>query len=409
MKLRHLLWLLLVVGCAKTAPNKVQAAYHPAAATTPGTSTAAADESSANARAPAFPDAMVETPAPSKPAIQQISPAKSPQVPTDAVISDRVRQAILDDETVAMVLPNVHVATLQGIVTLSGSVRSPDDMQRIEIAAKGVSGVVRVDDRLEVKADLARDISNPPVVTGTDGSSSDPAISQRIHQAILDDATVAADAPKVIIAVKSGAVTLSGTVKSQANKDRIETLARSMAGSLRVDDQLEVAKETAAAPSDSAESPPDRIISEKVRQAIADDGTVAMDSPTVIVATANAVVTLTGSVSKPANKERIETLARDVVGVTRVDNQLEVKEDSTTTTSEEAPADRAISEKVRKAISDDVTVGSEAANIKVGTDRGIVTLSGSVKNLINKRRVEVLAAGVSGVKRVENKLDVRGG
>jgi hyperosmotically inducible protein len=421
MKNRHLaLSLLLAAGCAKSTPEKVEAGYHPTTSTTIGqTSSGFADGITSEVRDSAAPyDTLPDRPPIVAPLASDRTSSPSTdvrQTPADSAISDRVRQAILGDGTISMLLPNIHVLTTRGVVALTGSVRSPADKQQIEMICKGVGGVARVDNRLDVKTDLAKSAagaSNPPDASGsaTPGpSDADAAISQRITRAILDDATVAVEAPSVKVATSNGAVTLSGTVKSQTSKERIETIAKSIAGSTRVEDNIEIAPDATAPRDGSTESPPDRAISEKVRQVIRDDGTVSMDAPTVIVATVNGVVTLTGSVSRPANKPRIETLARDVVGVTSVDDQIEVKDDSTVTASEESPADRAISEKVRKAIGDDATIGTEAQTVKVQTERGVVTLSGSVKSLINKRRVEILAVGVTGVTRVENKLDVKSG
>ena len=61
---------------------------------------------------------------------------------------------------------------------------------------------------------------------------------------------------------------------------------------------------------------------------------------------------------------------------------------------------------VRKAIVDDDNLSMQAHNVKVVVDHGVVTLRGPVASASEKARVGQLAAGVRGVTRVDNQLDI---
>lgn len=67
--------------------------------------------------------------------------------------------------------------------------------------------------------------------------------------------------------------------------------------------------------------------------------------------------------------------------------------------------DSSITMKVKAAILKDPAVG--VMDVSVATFKGVVQLSGFVDTATEKERAEVLAAGVSGVVRVENNLLVK--
>jgi hyperosmotically inducible protein len=82
---------------------------------------------------------------------------------------------------------------------------------------------------------------------------------------------------------------------------------------------------TSLTPGDQAENEADRQISAAVRQAIVDDNSLSMNAHNVKIITSGGVVTLRGPVNSPQEKAAIETKAKQVAGVTRVDNFLEVE------------------------------------------------------------------------------------
>jgi osmotically-inducible protein OsmY len=69
-------------------------------------------------------------------------------------------------------------------------------------------------------------------------------------------------------------------------------------------------------------------------------------------------------------------------------------------------ADRNITANIRKAIVDDDSLSTNAHNIKIITNAGIVTLRGPVDSAAEKATVESKAKQVAGVTRVDSQLEV---
>lgn len=78
-------------------------------------------------------------------------------------------------------------------------------------------------------------------------------------------------------------------------------------------------------PEDQSENEADRKITADIRSAITGDETMSLNARNVKIVTLNGVVTLRGPVETQAEKDAIEAKAEAIAGVSRVDNQLEVK------------------------------------------------------------------------------------
>lgn len=78
----------------------------------------------------------------------------------------------------------------------------------------------------------------------------------------------------------------------------------------------------------------------------------------------------------------------------------------TPTDQSENEADRTISQNVRKAITNDDSLSTDAKNVKVITNDGNVTLRGPVKSGQEKTALENKAKQVAGVKKVDNQLEI---
>jgi hyperosmotically inducible protein len=70
------------------------------------------------------------------------------------------------------------------------------------------------------------------------------------------------------------------------------------------------------------------------------------------------------------------------------------------------PTDRAITQKIRKAIHDDDSLSNYAHNIKIITQGGKVTLRGPVRSEDEKNSLEAKAVGVAGQENVTNQLEI---
>ena len=80
----------------------------------------------------------------------------------------------------------------------------------------------------------------------------------------------------------------------------------------------------AQTPVDQKENEADLQISQNIRKAIVADDSLSLDAHNVKVITSAGVVTLRGPVASQQEKAAIEAKAKQVAGVTRIDNQLEI-------------------------------------------------------------------------------------
>jgi len=117
---------------------------------------------------------------------------------------------------------------------------------------------------------------------------------------------------------------------AQAKVDAASQSIRDAAGSAAARAQQEVgsASANARATLDSTTQPADQKLTEQVRAAITGGSGVeanAEATKNVQVSTSGGTVTLKGSVKTDAEKTQLETAAKAVPGVTKVDNQLQVK------------------------------------------------------------------------------------
>jgi len=72
----------------------------------------------------------------------------------------------------------------------------------------------------------------------------------------------------------------------------------------------------------------------------------------------------------------------------------------------ESEADRTITQQIRQGIVGNDALSMTAENVKIITDGGVVTLRGPVKSVEERSTIETIAQRTSGVKRVDNQLEI---
>jgi len=73
-----------------------------------------------------------------------------------------------------------------------------------------------------------------------------------------------------------------------------------------------------------------------------------------------------------------------------------------------AAADRAITRKIRKSLIADKSLSTDAHNVKIITQNGMVTLKGPVKSDDEKQKVASIAGEVVDASKIDNELTVKG-
>ena len=145
----------------------------------------------------------------------------------DAFIAGQV-QAKLATTVDTATLSLVHVDVDHGAVTLTGQVHSRSERSKVDEAARSVSGVTKLTDRLVV---------NPKAPTGAQ-IAGDLALQTKVKGAIAAQSGV--NALSVQVSAHAGVVTLEGTVPSKPVHDVVLEAARAVHGVRRVDDRLRI-------------------------------------------------------------------------------------------------------------------------------------------------------------------------
>ena len=143
----------------------------------------------------------------------------------DSTITAKVKAALVDHESIKST--DISVKTDQKVVTLSGFVESQAQAEEAVKVAKGVEGVTSVSDKLHV-----RDSKE----TSVKGYAGDTAITSEVKAKLLADDIV--PSRKVKVETTDGVVQLSGSVDSQAQSDRAESIAKAIDGVKSVKNDL---------------------------------------------------------------------------------------------------------------------------------------------------------------------------
>ncbi len=82
---------------------------------------------------------------------QTATPIDQPNDKADIKLAAAVRRAIVKDKSLSMSAHNLKMMAAGGVVTLRGPVDSAAEKAGVESVVKGVAGVSRVDNQLDVK------------------------------------------------------------------------------------------------------------------------------------------------------------------------------------------------------------------------------------------------------------------
>lgn len=190
----------------------------------------------------------------------------------------------------------IGVAVNDGVVTLSGFVKSYPEKLAAEKAARRVAGVRAIAEEIKVRF-------------ASDPKTADHEIAKRILDMFAWNVLVPGD--RIKVKVEHGWVTLTGTVDWHYQSDEARKTAGKVHGVTGISNQIEIKQLPAA--SDIK----DRILSAFKRQADLDAGTVT-------VLTDGGKVTLHGRVKAWNERAIAERAAWAIPGVTRVEDNIVV-------------------------------------------------------------------------------------
>ena len=319
---------------------------------------------------------------------------------SDAWITAKTKIALLTSKDVHA--SNVNVDTVNGVVTLHGTVESADEKARAAEEARKIDGVKEVRNLLQVVgARQAKAVK-----------ASDDEVKDRVAKALEKDHALEGSSFSVQ-SVHDGVVLLGGRADSVSDHLRAVQDASGVPGVRRVETEVQS---------------PDRLADEEIRRRESTQtagtgrgiGTAAHDmwitsdtkmrlladsrtpATAIDVDTRDGVVTLWGSVPTAAAKTAAEENARKVSGVRRVVNQLQVVPESAKQTVK--ARDDELQSQVQRAIDgrDDL----EGAKIDVDVKNGVARLKGTVADDTQRLAAAITARSTPGVRAVQDDLHV---
>lgn len=321
-------------------------------------------------------------------------PASAASAP-DAWVTTKVKLALATDEAVSA--RAVNVDTVEGRVTLHGSVGSEAEKAKAEQVARGIEGVREVRNLLQVVPASAKDRAE----------ISDDQLKQRVEAALEAD-RVLDDSDIKVVSVNSGVVLLGGSADTltdayQAVDDaaRVDGVVR-VASEIRSPDELgdaELWKDGDIGKVDQMESSArDRWITTATKlRLMANTETPAFD---INVDTRDGIVTLFGMVDSAKAREQAAAEARKISGVRQVVNDIQVVAPSQA--AKVGQKDDAVEDSIEKRI------GAEAAlsdsDIDVEVQAGVARLTGTVKSRSDQVAALTIARATPGVQRVIDDL-----
>ena len=154
---------------------------------------------------------------------------------TDAGITTAVKGKLAADDQVKAY--QIDVDTQRKVVTLTGTVDTAMAKSRAVEIARTTDGVTNVTDHIGVSGTAD---ATPNMPDAQPAAYSDAGLTASIKSKLLADATVGG--LRIDVDSQNGVVTLTGEVKSQAEKDQALRLARETEGVASVSDKLTIVR-----------------------------------------------------------------------------------------------------------------------------------------------------------------------
>ncbi|HEV8703062.1 MAG TPA: BON domain-containing protein [Candidatus Polarisedimenticolia bacterium] len=297
----------------------------------------------------------------------------------------------------------INVDTINGRVTLHGTVRDGKEKARAVEVVNAIEGVSDVKDLLHV----ASHTQNATMMKRSDDLIKSD-VQKRLKAArSLDDSSIS------VKSVDDGVVLLTGRAASYDDHQRALYYAAGQPGVLRVASEIDV-PDTLPDVDFRAE---EEMMPETGKRNIggvtsdlwitsATKMRLAADSRTpateINVDSHDGIVTLFGMVPSQESKSAAAEIARGVSGVKRVENRLEVV--ASTNHDLVQARDEEIQQGVEKSLND--RGAQENADIDVEVTNGVVRLTGTVSTWQSNLSAVYLARSVTGVRSVLSELKV---
>lgn len=386
--------LLLAAGCAHH-DRQTSAGYSSTTYGTVGTSGAGAysstDRYNTSDRSARYssPNASTETSGSFNSQSSQNSASVSGGFQGDAGLTTQVQQSLKNDTSIANFSSGIMVNAQNGTVTLTGTVPSEQDKQKVESMVKNTSGVVTVNNQLQV--------SLRPTSERQDQGS-------RIYHDSKDQGSIS-----------PGATTSPTTPPSDFSKPQTSTTGTSTsdltasgtasAGTTGLSKNDQPNSATSPTGTSGTADLSSSTKSDLNTPGAATSATTDSSKPSADASGTAAQSTTPSTPTSDRSSTRIygdqkNTSSGAVSGDASAAGTLSFNVQGTT------EADKSIGRQVMQELRSDATFGAMLNQIKINVESGKVTLTGNVKSEDQKQKAESIAQKVTGVSTIDNQLKI---
>ena len=81
-----------------------------------------------------------------------LTPGDQSESEADRTLTQKVRQAVMADDSLSTTAHNIKIISVNGVVTLRGPVNSAKEKANIDAKAQQIAGATKVDNQLEIVA-----------------------------------------------------------------------------------------------------------------------------------------------------------------------------------------------------------------------------------------------------------------
>jgi hyperosmotically inducible periplasmic protein len=159
---------------------------------------------------------------------------------SDAGITTSVKSQLAADDIVKA--RRIDVDTRERVVTLTGEVRTAEEEARALQIARNTNGVANVVDELSIVAEPqaapTTGVGGTPTEPGGGALTNDASITSAVKSKLLADPDTSG--LRIDVDTKDSMVTLTGTVRTETEKDQALAIARNTEGVKNVTNRLNV-------------------------------------------------------------------------------------------------------------------------------------------------------------------------
>ena len=208
---------------------------------------------------------------------------------SDRQLISKVQRAMNNDTSLIPLSSSIEITAQNGTVTLSGTVPTEQDKQRMEMAAKSAPDVVSVNNQIQVSSQSTLAPTESSSVTPSSTGQNQPLspTSQSTSSRIYTESQRTSPLP---------------ATDSSATSTELDSFSQKIQGI----------------------SESDRDLAKQLGQQLKADSSMATMMSDVKIDISDGKATLRGHVSSDDDKSKIEDAVKQVSGVTSVDNQIQV-------------------------------------------------------------------------------------